>query len=184
MIRWKPFSPIVTALLAILAGFYIQHRTNEKVAEARTFAVAAVRAWNDEVSRADSLETVAQAANARADSIEHARKIAAPARAAVVAAAPDTCAPAIAALEAERDQAIAEADARKVAFQGEKEAAAGLRTAGAAVADATTELAKASKPSFFARLIPKIGVGGAASISAIDRRPDAVIGITLSWEIH
>lgn len=184
MIRWKPFGPYATAALAIIASLYYNHVKDTRLTESRAVAMSAVRAWNDESERADSAEARATYAEARADSIKRVRILAAPARAAIVAAAPDTCKPAIAALTAERDEAVVEAGQRQSALDAQKQATAILRPAGDALAGATSQLAKAAKPSFLSHLIPSIGIGGAAGLSVIDRRPDALIGVTFSWRLR
>lgn len=181
MIRWKPFGPYVTALLAILASLYYNHKQNEGLERERATAEAAVYVMHEALGRADSLTIVAAEANARADSLESVRVVSKPAVARIVATAPDTCGPVIAALTAQLAQAEAEAATRDTAYQQQKAATAALQPPAVHLADATAGLVKATRPSFLSRLVPTFGVGGAAGISALDRKPDAVIGVTVSW---
>jgi hypothetical protein len=168
---------------AIFAGLFYRHQADQRLSEMRAVTMAAVVFAREALVYADSADARASFAVIRADSIEHARKVLAPARAKIVAAAPDTCAPAIAALEAENTDLTAELAERKIAYDEQKAATVALRPATEKLADASTDLVKATQPSFFVRFLPDIGVGAAVGISAIDRRPDAVIGITLSWEL-
>lgn len=181
MIRWQPFGPYLTAAFAILASLYYTHTTDSRLQEAREAARTAVYVMHEAVQAADAAETRAQAAEARADSIQAVRLAAHPKVAAAVAAAPDTCRPVIAALEGERDRAVAEAGEARKALAARREATAALRPAAHNLADAATALVKRSRPSFLSRIAPDVGVGAAAGVSVTDRRPDAVIGVTLSW---
>lgn len=177
-IRWKPFGPYITATLAILASLYYNHTKDVALEKYRAVAEVALVNQDHAMVIADQMTADAAQATARADSIEHARAITAPAVAKIVAAAPDTCKKVIAALQGQLAQAQAEAQGRKVAYQDQKEATAVLKPAATDLADATKGLIKASHHSM---LIPHFGVGVTAGFSAIDRRPDVVVGVTMSW---
>lgn len=47
--------------------------------------------------------------------------------------------------------------------------------------EAAGELADRSQRPFLSRIIPEVGFGATFGVSALDGRPDAVIGVTLSW---
>jgi hypothetical protein len=128
---------------------------------------------------AEETTQAADAAEARA-----ARQIAA-ARA-PLPVLPDTCAPALVAL--------AQADS---AYESEHQAAQELRAgldsvvpASVALVGATGrlgvaagELAKASRPSWLARLKPDVGVGVAVGVNPVTGAPSTTVGVTLAWRI-
>lgn len=177
-ISWKPFGPYITAVLAITASLYYNHTKDAAVEKYRAVAAVALVNQNHAMDIADQMTVNAALANVRADSIEHARAVTSPAVAKIVAQAPDTCKRVIAALQGQLAQAQAEAQSRKVAYQDQKEATAVLKPAATDLADATKGLIKASHRS---SLIPHFGVGVTAGFSALDRRPDVVVGVTMSW---
>lgn len=57
-----------------------------------------------------------------------------------------------------------------------------LSSASGRLDDSSGRLVKASKGSFWDHVVPKVGVGGAVGINPAGR-PDAVIGLTLSWQL-
>jgi hypothetical protein len=136
-------------------------------------------------ARADTAEAQAKAAEKRA--VKSSAQLA-------VAAVPDTCKQ----LKALADSAIAnaeqEADAWQAAAEQRSLQAAELAAAkDSAVVDrdralgalkelgsSSSKLQKASKVPFLARITPKVGVGGAVGLD-VQRKPNAVVGITLGW---
>lgn len=185
MIQWKPFGPVVTAVLAIGAGAYLQYSHNQKLAEARAETYAAVEAYNAARAQALGYEIIAVAADQRADSIEQARATAAPARAAVVKAAPAPCKPAIDALQAENSDLKDELAARKDAFTQQKQATAVLAPAADHVADAAKNLADKTKPSFWSKVKPDVSVNATVGIDPQhpERGVQKVVGVGLSWKV-
>jgi len=183
MIKWRPFSPWLTAILAIGMGAYLQYNHNTQLAAARQETYDAVSAYKAAKTEALGYEIVALAATSRADSIEQARAKAAPARAAVVAAAPAPCKPAIDALEAENAQLKEEAAERKDAFAEQKQATAALAPAADHVASAATNLANKSKTSFWSHLKPDVGLGATAGIDPATGKFGKTVGITVSWKV-
>jgi hypothetical protein len=185
LIQWKPFAPWLTAVLAIAMGAYYQHSHNQQLAEARAETYVAVEAYQEARQQALAAEILAATAQSRADSIEQARVVAAPRVAAIVKAAPDTCKPVIAALQGQLAQAESELQARKDAFTEQKQATAILAPAADRVADAATNLANKSKPSFWSKVKPDVGLG--ATIGLDPEHPTdgvkKVVGVTVSWKV-
>jgi chromosome segregation ATPase len=99
-------------------------------------------------------------------------------------------------LKAALAQSDAAADKYKQAYEEQMVATAKLRGAldstQAAQADViakaqqlarnATQLVSASHESFWSHFVPEVGVGGAVGIG-MNGRPDAVIGLTLSWRL-
>ncbi len=181
MITWRPFSAVVTAALAILVGLWLTFQHNQELAESKAETMYYVAVAKAVLHYADSVSAQAAVTAAHATAIEHERQIKAPARAKIVAQAPDTCKPAIAALTADRDEARESAAGWKQSYEKQVAATQALQPATEHLVDASTNLAKHSGESFLQRITPDLGFGAAAGISAVDRRPDAVIGVTLSW---
>jgi hypothetical protein len=85
--------------------------------------------------------------------------------------------------------AAADSGQYKPAYEHEKEAVAHLKPAlescikaSRTLDDKSGKLLNASHDSFWKHLTPKLGVGGAVGVNPAGR-PDAVIGITLSWSL-
>ena len=175
----------------------MQYQHNAELESARTeVAVAnrqadlALEIMQKAISYADSATAIADSAVKRAEATAARRVAQAPAVAKIVAAAPDTCAPVIAALEGARDLAVETADAWKQAYDSTAAAAARLKAAGEVVVPAvqaqtevSEHLADASRPGFFARLVPKVGVN--ATIGVDPLKPEEgvkkVVGVGVSW---
>lgn len=186
--RWSKSTLILAAVAALLfattiTGAYFTFKRGQDAAGARQMAVQAARTAEEAIEYADSVEAAAAAEVARARTTETKRIARAPATSRIIAESPDVCKPVVDALTADIADLTVESKSWQTAFEKEKEAAGKLKPATSALIGATTDLVEATKPSFFARLVPKVGVGGAAGVSAIDRRPDVVIGITLAWEL-
>ena len=176
--RWKVILAGAVLGLGILAAQKYVART---LTAERALTVSAIRAANEAIEYADSVEAAAQAHVARVDTLIVYRRAAQPQRDSVVAAAPDTCAPAIAALKAELADADSIASGWKSAFEDEQRAAARLRVGTATVTEAADKLVKASG-GFWKDIIPEVGFGVAAGIDPTEADFDTVIGITLSWD--
>lgn len=183
MIQVKPFAPWLTAVLAIALGAYFQHTHNAQLAQARAETTIAVEAYHAAHTQALGYELVALAAETRADSIEQARAAAAPRVAAIVKAAPDTCKPVIDALQGQVAQLQAEAKGRKDAFSEQKQATAVLAPAADHVAQAATNLVKASKPSFWAHLKPNVGLGATVGVDPASGKFSKTVGVTFGWKV-
>lgn len=193
--QWKPFGPVATAVLAVLAGLWLQFHHNQDLAAARAETEYAVAVAKVALAYGDSMSSIAAEASAaaaeqayQADAAERARKAAAPARAKIVAAAPDTCRPAIAALTAERDEAVAEAAGWHQAYQEQLRATAALQSAQDSLrpatehlANAATTLVKKSGESFWHRITPQFGIGGTVGIDPTTGKLAKAIGPTLTW---
>lgn len=192
---WKPFSLPLTIILGVLSFLWVQHRHAGELEQARTeVAVAnhqadqAIDVMQAAISYAQTADSIADAVVARAEAAEARRKAQAPAVATIVAQAPDTCAPVIAALEGARELAIETADAWKQAYDTTLAANARLQAAAGPLVDASkgqTEasehLSDVSRPSFFQRILPKVGVGVTTGIDPIDRSFHVVVGPSAHW---
>lgn len=96
----------------------------------------------------------------------------------------------IRAAEAEaKAKAAADSGSFKPAYEHEKEAVSHLRPAlencikaSRQLDDKSGKLLGASHDTFWKHLTPKLGLGGAVGINPAGR-PDAVIGLTLSWHL-
>jgi hypothetical protein len=196
---------VVAALVAIAAGGM---RFRENLAVARNDAAAARAATLRAVRRAEVANAVAvdaqhAAADAMAQSLDaqhradvqirNAARVRSTFTAAVV---PDTCRQLVALADsviASQDSAIRNLHvALQHAEDGEHRLSAALDTATAALTQlraasttlvhADANLAKASKRSFFARLLPHPGLGIAAGPDALGH-PHIITGITLGWSL-
>lgn len=112
-----------------------------------------------------------------------------------IAAAPDTCTPYIALLQTDVDSAVAVSQRYRSATDSltridvlnSAEIARLTRSVSdaqqalARLSSSATVLVKASRKPFLTRLLPNLGFGATAGVSLATGRPDAVIGLTLSW---
>lgn len=215
LIVWKPFSAVTTAVLAIAAGLVLQYRHNTELAAARTQTKHAVEIASFALQVTDEALAVADSLGRYADSVENvardqaqqaaiatnwAQHLAAVADSAA-AVAPDTCGPALAAMTASRDAEHASAVNWQAAYSKEVQAYSnlkqaadtlanttrGLSTATSALAVQSTELVKASGPSFWSHLKPDIVVSAGVQ-RGVDLRDGTVhttVGgqVGLGWRI-
>ena len=176
----KPITILLAAGLLGGAIFFYQRHVNTELASARQAAAIANQQMHAAVRWADSTEAAGSAHVAQAVKVTAQRVARAPATARLIAASPDVCKEPIAALQKDVADLTVERDHYRAAYDDEKAAAGQLKTAGISTAQASQQLVRASG-GFWKAITPQIGIGAAAGISAIDRRPDAVIGITLGW---
>ena len=174
MPRWLKYAVPLAVLALILFGAYRDYTTQQALSEARGAMWHSQQMAKADSARADSAEARADSAEARAAAHMKAAKV-------IYVQAPDTCKPYIA-------QATKET---KRAYHEEKKAAAELRARGDILQRNVTDLSKtsqqlvaASRPSFWSHLVPQVGVGAAAGIDPITRKPATAVGVTLSWRIH
>jgi hypothetical protein len=186
--QWRPFSAVVTAVLAVLAGtfFQIKHDRDLAVARAETQAARKTAALAVDVMTVALDYAEIQTAKADAAEAKAARHI-------VLARVPlpqlpDTCAPAVIAL--------AQADS---AYESEHQAAQELRSgldtvvtaavplvaATEHLSDAAESLVKASKPSWLARLKPDVSITATVGIDPLhpEQGIKKVVGVGFGWRI-
>lgn len=215
LIVWKPFSAVTTAVAALVLGVMLQYRHNTELAAARTQTKHAVEIASYALQITDEALAVADSLGRYADSVENvardqaqqaaiatnwAQHLAAVADSAA-AVAPDTCGPALAAMTASRDAEHASAVNWRLAYENQAEASAALRTAGDTLANTTrdlsnatsalvvqsTELVKASGPSFWSHLKPDVVVsaGVQRGVDVRDGTVHTTVGgqVGLGWRI-
>lgn len=182
------------AVALAVASATIGHARQGALNAAHDSVTAALKDDSRQKSLVDFLTTRASLAEARADSeARRADSLAARGRRSEIryvtlkATAPAPCAPVIAAADSALADAQAEAETARSGLRTAQDAAkdyqAARDTALSALARLTaaaTALNTASRPSWRERILPHIGVGGAAGINPIGR-PDAVVGLTVSW---
>lgn len=207
--RRNILTAVLALVILTGAGAAVRHLVYSRLtaAEQRVAVAVAqaadVRAQNAAVlALADSLKLETQAARAEAKRavIEAAQSRSALAQSRVrtsiaIASAPDTCRTVIKLVQADADSALVVADKYRAVSDSlaridslnaaviapQQSALTESQQALARLSDASTDLVKASRKPFLLRLLPKVGFGGTAGVSLTTRRPDAVIGITLTW---
>lgn len=202
------YIPYVVTAIALIGAVLVPAHLNSRLASATAAAESARIATVAALDSAARLERIAadvrqqaKADSARADSAEaHAAAI--EQRAAVrtgsyeqaARQAPDTCRVVIAAADsalATKDSTVtALHSALDLSHKAEADLTAALDTTALALkrvqdaavplTKAVTVLEKASHPSFFTRLVPRVGPGAAAGIDAYGK-PNITYGIALSW---
>lgn len=207
--RRNILTAVLALVILTGAGAAVRHFLNSRLSAAEQRVAVAVsqaadvRAKNAAVLLlADSLKLETQAARSEAKRaiLEAAQSRSALAQQRVrtsilVAAAPDTCKTIIQIVQADADSALAVADKYRASVDSltridslntdviarQQTALTESERALARLSDASTDLVKASHKPFLLRLLPKASFGGSAGVSVTTGRPDAVIGITLSW---
>jgi hypothetical protein len=186
---------VLAVALAVITGTTVSRFYSNRLEDATRKVVAANAEATIALARAalaDSArllaEQEARAAAARAEAREAALRRQRARTDTLIAAAPDTCAPVIAALSADVDSALAVAADWREAHDSLASANRSLRAsldetsrALANLRNASETLVKRTRRPLLARLLPEAGFGATLGLSASTGRPDATIGITLTW---
>lgn len=205
----KIWTAVLALVVLTGAGAAVRHFIYTRIDDAQRKVEVAVaeaattrRQNQATLAQADSLklemEAVRREARSAVDAAAKARNdlVAQRVRTAVaLTTAPDTCDVYIRLLQADVNAALAVADSFHVAADSLTRmdstntaqiarltsSLTASQEALARLSVASTKLVQATKRPFFSRLLPKVGFGGTAGVSALTGRPDAVIGITLTW---
>lgn len=169
MLTFNRLTVVVAVVAVLVAGYlgYVNRHYSEALSAARAVAAAEIRYSKEVDAKAAHVEIAAK------ETLAKAAKLADEARRLPV---PPECAKQDSLWQGAYAGAVQAADSLQTALAAERAANERLRVAAG-------ELVKRSKPSFWARITPRVGVGGAAGIDPATMKFSKTVGVTFSWAI-